>query len=323
MFKRHALLLLLALAIGLFVPRPAMSQNYPTKPVRLIVPVAPGGPIDTIARLAGEALEKELGQPVIVESRAGAGGTIASKAVATADPDGYTLLFATLQTFGIAPALYTNTGYATKDFTPVVMVAEFPFLFVAPAVVPAKTVKEFIEFARTSKEKLSFGGSLATPAQLLGELFARTNKLDIVYVPYKGLAPSISDLIGGRTHMAFDAMGNLLPLVKEGKLRPLAILSAERSKFLPDVPTMAESGLTDFPVNPWAGIVAPAGTPDAVIQRLNTAVNNALTQPNMRERMESLALTPAGGTPQRFADKIKSDEPVWRDLVQQSGAKPQ
>jgi tripartite-type tricarboxylate transporter receptor subunit TctC len=241
--------------------------------------------------------------------------------VATADPDGYTLLFSTLQTFAIAPALYQNPGYDPGRFVPVALVAEFPFVFVVPAQVPAKTPKEFVAFARTSKEKLSFGGSLATPPQLLGELFKRANDLDIVYVPYKGLAPSISDLISARTHMAFDAIPTLIPLIREGKLRALAVLSAGRSPLFPDVPTMAESGYPDFPGNPWSAIVAPPGTPEAIVQRVNAAINAALKAPETRERMQKLSLIPLGGAPQDLARVISADRPKWQEIVRLSGAK--
>jgi tripartite-type tricarboxylate transporter receptor subunit TctC len=199
----------LGAAIALALAAPAVAQTYPNKPVRMLVTVAPGGPIDTIARMMAEQMQPHLGQPIVVENRPGAGGTVGARAAASADPDGYTLLFSTLQTFAIAPALYQNPGYDPGRFVPIGLVAEFPFVFVVPAQIPAKTVKEFIEFARTSTEKLSFGGSLATPPHLYGELFKRANDLDMVYVPYKGLAPSIADLISARTHMAFDAITTL------------------------------------------------------------------------------------------------------------------
>jgi tripartite-type tricarboxylate transporter receptor subunit TctC len=303
------------------LPRPAMAQTYPTKPVRLVVTVASGGPIDTIARLVAENMQPLLGQPVVVENRTGAGGTIGAASVANAEPDGHTLLWATLQTFAIAPVLYQNPGYDPAKFVPVGLAVEFPFVFVVPAQIPARTPKEFVEFARASKDKLSFGGSLATPAQLFGVLFTRMNKLDIVYVPYKGLAPSLGDLLSARTQMAFDAVATLIPLINEGKLRPLAVITTARLPLFPDVPTMAESGYPGFPGSPWTGIVAPPGTPDHVVKRVNTALNAALQQPQTRARMKKLTLSPVGGSPRDFAERISADQPTWRDVIRLSGAK--
>jgi len=301
----------------------AHAQPYPNKPVRMLVTVAPGGPIDTVARTLAEFMQPLLGQPVVVENRPGAGGTIGAKAAETADPDGYTILLATLQTYGIAPFLYQNPGYNPDKFVPVSLVAEFPFVFVVPAAVPAKTPKEFVEFVRDSKEPLSFGGSLATPAHLLGVLFNQANKLEIQYIPYKGLAPSMADLLSARTHMAFDALPTLIPLIKEGKLRPLAVLSRSRLKMLPDVPTMLESGYPTFPTNPWTGIVAPPGTPPDIVKRLNEAINAALSAPEAQAKMQTLALAPVNGTPEEFARRITADVPVWQELVKASGAKAQ
>ncbi len=301
----------------------ASAQPYPNKPIRLLVTVAPGGPIDTVARTVAEFIQPALGQPIVVENRPGAGGTLGAKSAETADPDGYTILLSTLQTFGIAPFLYENPGYSPDKFVPVGLVAEFPFVFVVPASVPAKTPKEFVEFARNSKEPLSFGGSLATPAHLLGVLFNQANKLEIQYIPYKGLAPSIADLLAARTHMAFDALPTLIPLIKDGKLRPLAVLSRSRLKMLPDVPTMHESGYPTFPTNPWTGLVAPPGTPQDIIKKLNEALNTALSSPDAQAKMQALALQPIGGTQEDFVNRIKADVPVWKELVRASGARPQ
>jgi tripartite-type tricarboxylate transporter receptor subunit TctC len=312
--------LLTALAV-IWSVAPAAAQTYPNKPIKMVVTVAAGGPIDTIARLFAEQMQPHLGQPIVVENRPGAGGTVGARSAATADPDGYTLLFSTLQTFAIAPALYQNPGYDPARLVPIALTAEFPFVFVVPAQIPANTVKEFVAFAKNSKEKLAFGGSLATPAHLFGELFKRVNDLDMVYVPYRGLAPSISDLISARTHMAFDAVTTLIPLIREGKLRPLAVMSASRSPLFPDAPTIAESGYADFPGNPWTAIVAPPGTPEPIVRRVNDAINAALKAPETREKMDKLGLSPLGGTPRDLADMIAADAPKWREIVRASGAK--
>ena len=305
------------------VPTSVHSQTYPTKPIRLIVSVAAGGPIDTIARALGDAMQTILGQPIVVENKPGAGGTLGVKAAEAASPDGYTLLLATLQKHGIANVLYEHQGYKSDHFIPIGLVAEFPFVFVVPSQVPATSVKQFVEFTKNSKEPLSFGGSVATPAHLLPLLFNKRNGLDITYVPYRGLAPSISDLVTAITHMAFDALTTLLPLIKEGKLRPLAVLSKARLPELPDVPTMTESGYPDFPTNPWTGIVAVPGTSQLIVRRLNETINVALASPEAKQRMLALSLVILGGSPEAFAKKIETDMPIWEEIVRLSGAKAQ
>ena len=301
----------------------AHAQDYPTKPVRMVVTVAAGGPIDTIARLLADQMAGPLGQSVIVENRAGAGGVMGARSVATADPDGYTLMLATLQTYSIAPALYPDFAADAAKLVPVGLAMEFPFIFVVPSQVPAKTAKDFVAYARANKGTLNFGGSLATPAHLLGMMFSRSNDLDMTYVPYRGLAPSIGDLVSARTHMAFDAMSTLIPLVQEGKLRALGVLSPQRSKLFPDVPTMAESGFAGFPGNPWTGVVAPPNTPRRIVERVNAALNAALRAQKSAELMDKLALSPVGGSPEDFAQRIREDQPKWMALVQSAGVKPE
>ena len=319
--RRTLLSVLAAAAFGLAATSHTSAQTYPDKPIRLIVAVAPGGPMDTMARFIAQEMQASLGQPIVVENRTGAGGTIGAKSVATADPDGYTLMWGTLQTVAIAPALYAKLDYDPAKFVPVGHVAFFPHIFVVPVQVPANTVREFVSFAKNTKEQLSFGGSLATPPQLMGLLFNRINGLDIVYVPYKGAAPSLADLMSARTHMAFDGLVTLHPLIKEGKLRPLAVTAATRSAELPDVPTMIESGYPDFPQNPWAGILAPAGTPQPVVARINAAINSALKSDEVKARLARLSLIPGGGSPDDFATLIKNDGPKWTEIVKISGAK--
>jgi len=298
----------------------ASAQTYPDRPIKIIVAVAPGGPMDTMARFTAQQMQESLGQPVVVENRAGAGGTIGAKSVATAEPDGYTFLWGTLQAVTIAPTLYKKLDYDPAAFVPVGLVMHLPSVFVVPVQVPANTVSEFVTFAKNSREKLNFGGSLATPPQLMGLLFNKINGLDIVYVPYKGAAPSLGDLISARTHMAFDGLVTLHPLIREGKLRPLAVTGATRSPTLPDVPTMIESGYPDFPQDPWAGLLAPAGTPAHVVTKVNAAVNAALKSEEVRAQLARLSLVPAGGSPEDFAAVIKRDKPKWAEIVKLSGA---
>jgi tripartite-type tricarboxylate transporter receptor subunit TctC len=288
----------------------------------MIVVVAAGGPVDTIARLVADQMSIELGQQIIIENRPGAGGTVGVRSVITSEPDGYTIMLSTLQNFGIAPAIYPDAGADADKLVPIALAVEFPFIFVVPSQIPVKTPAGFIEYARSKKGEINFGGSLATPAHLLGLMFSRSYDLDLTYVPYRGLAPSINDLLSARTHFAIDAMATLIPLIQEGKLRALAVLSEKRSSIFPDTPTLAEVGISNFPGNPWAGLVAPPGTSKSIIEKLNFALNSALRTPKSAELMEKLALSPIGGTPDQFRDRIQRDAPRWNEITRLSGAKP-
>jgi tripartite-type tricarboxylate transporter receptor subunit TctC len=221
---------------------PARAQSYPERPIRLIVPFLAGGPMDIMARLVGQNLQNTFGQAVIVENRAGAGGAIGSKAVATADPDGYTLLWGSSGTLSILPALNKNLDYDPKAFQPVALVTLLPHVMVVPPSVPARTLGEFVAYVKANPGKLNFGASLGTPPHLLGALLKSLADIDIVFIPYKGAANSISDMLGGTIHMQIDALTVLDPLIREGKLRALAMSTAQRWAAIPDVPTFAESG---------------------------------------------------------------------------------
>src|SRR5262245_9088145 len=240
--KRTLLTSLAASALALAVHTQASAQAYPDKPIKIIVTVAPGGPMDTIARFVGQQMQVRLGQPVVVENRPGAGATLGAKAVATAPADGYTLMWGTLSVVAIAPALYKDPGYDPKAFVPAAMVAEFPHVMVISPSVPANNMPEFLAYATANRGQLNFGGSLGTPPQLLGSMFSKVADLGMTYVPYKGGAPSIPDLLAGRLQMQFDALTLLQPLIKEGKVRALAVASDKRWPGLPDVPTLAEAG---------------------------------------------------------------------------------
>ena len=300
--------------------RPAAAQSYPERPIKLIVPFAPGGPMDTMARLVGQQLNTALGQPVIVENRAGAGGALGSKAVAIADPDGYTLLWGSSGTMSILPELNKKLDYDPKAFVPVALVALLPHVFVVPPAVPAKTVKEFVAYAKANPGKLNFGASLGTPPHLMGALFKSLADLDITFIPYKGAAPSITDLMGGQTHLQFDALTTLYPLIAEGKLRALAVTSAQRWPALPDVPTMIESGYPTFPQNAWSGVVAPAGTPTAIVAKLNAAINGGLKTEDAKVSLMKFSAITQPGTPAEFSTFIAEQSPKWAELVRLSGA---
>jgi tripartite-type tricarboxylate transporter receptor subunit TctC len=270
--------------------------------------------------MVGQQLNAAFKQPVIVENRAGAGGALGSKAVATAEPDGYTLLWGSSGTLSILPALNPNLDYDPKAFVPVSLVSLLPHVMVVPTSVPAKTVPEFIAYAKANPGKLNFGASLGTPPHLMGWLFKHLTGIDIVYIPYKGAAPSIADMLGGQTHMQFDALTVLYPLIQEGKLRALAVTSAQRWAPLPDVPTMVESGFPSFPQNAWSGVLVPPRTPQAIVAKLNAAINEGLTSPEAKANLLKFSAITQPGTPEQFAKFIAEQSPVWAELVKMSGA---
>lgn len=315
-------MLVSVLAAGLAVAAaPALAQSYPERPIKLIVPFPAGGPMDVMARLVGQQLQSSLKQPVIVENRAGAGGALGSKAVATAEPDGYTLLWGSSGTLSILPALNPKLDYDPKAFAPVALVSLLPHVMVVPPAVPAKTVAEFVAHVKANPGKLNFGASLGTPPHLMGWLFKHLTGIDIVFIPYKGAAPSIADMLGGQTHMQFDALTVLYPLIQEGKLRALAVTSADRWAPLPEVPTMIESGFPNFPQNAWSGVLAPPRTPAAIIAKLNAAINEGIRTPDAKANFLKFSALTQPGTPEDFARFIVQQAPIWAELVKLSGAR--
>jgi len=316
-------LLATGVALGAGIATGASAQSYPDKPIRMIVPFPPGGPIDTMARLAGKFITDSLGQPVVVENRPGAGSTLGGKAVATSEPDGSTLMWGTLSVTAIAPALYKDPGYDPKAFTKVGLVAEFPHVVVIPTSLPVKTMAEFIAYAKAHPGEMNFGGSLGTPPQLMGSMFSKVAGLGMTYVPYKGGAPSLADLMTGRLHMQFDALTLLQPLVKDGKLRALAVTTPTRWPDLPEVPTMREAGFADFPGNPWAGIMAPPNLPAPVVTKLNATLNDILRSPEAKESLARLNVLLRPGSPEEFSAFVAKETPVWTEMVRESGATAQ
>jgi tripartite-type tricarboxylate transporter receptor subunit TctC len=312
--------LLLNSAAAALLPTAARAQTYPDRPIKLIVPFAPGGPMDVMARLVGQQLQARLAQPVLVENRAGAGGALGSKAVATAEPDGYTLLWGSSGTLSILPALNHSLDYDPAAFAPVASVALLPHVMVVPPAVPARTVAEFITYAKANPGKLNFGASLGTPPHLLGALFKSLAGIDIVYIPYKGAAPSISDMLGGQTHMQIDGLTVLYPLIQEGKLHALAMSTAERWPALPDVPTMAESGFPRLTQNAWSGVLAPPRTPPAIISKLNALIKEGLASAEVKANFVKLNAIAQPASPQEFAAFIAKQAPIWAELVKLSGA---
>jgi tripartite-type tricarboxylate transporter receptor subunit TctC len=300
----------------------AFAQTYPGRPIKMIVPYPPGGPIDTMARLLGQQLSQRFGQQVVIDNRPGAGSILGAKAAAGAEPDGYTLLFGSSGSVAVSPALYSNYDLdIRKAFVPVGAVALLPHVMVIAPSVPAKTVAEFIAYAKANPGKLNYGASIGTPPHLLSTLFATKAGIDVVYVPYKGSAASVTDLLSGQTQFTIDGLTGLLPLIQDGKVRPLAIARAQRWPELPEVPTLVESGFADFTVDAWTGVLAPAGTPVAVVGTLNRAINESLATAEAKAGLARFSAIAQTGSPQEFGEFIAAELPKWAAIVKVSGAK--
>ncbi len=300
-----------------------LAQGYPDKPLKLVVPFPPGGPTDIVGRLVAQKLAEGIGQPVVVENRPGAGGTVGSTAVARAPADGYTLLYGSTSTLAIAPSLYRDLAYDPRTaFAPISLVSRGPIIAAVNAQLPAKTLKDFIALAKSSPGRINYGSAgSGTPPHLAAELFKTVAGVDLVHVPYKGGGPAVSDLAGGQVQVIFEGLPTLLPHIKSGKVRALAITGAKRDPALPEVPTFAEAGLPGYDANFWNGLVAPAGTPAEVIARLNSVLVQALATPEVHAALVRLGLEAAGTTPQQFGDFIAAEIDKWARVVKASGAK--
>jgi len=297
------------------------QQNYPSRPIRMIVPFPPGGPIDTMARLIGEQLAGSVGQ-VVVENRPGAGSTLGTKYVAAAPPDGYTLMFGSSGSLAVAPALYSSLGVDPRQaFAPIATVALLPHVFVVNNDVPAHSVAEFVAYAKANPGKINFGAGLGTPPHLLSTLFKVRADLDVVYIPYNGSAQSVTDLLGGRTQFTIDGLVTLFPLIKAGKVRALAIARGERWPALPDVPTLVESGYPDFVLDAWTGVVAPAGTPAPIIDKLNAAINAGLKTEAAKASLAKFSAIADTGTPDDFKRFLADQMQKWGAIVKLAGAR--
>ncbi|SFL86951.1 tripartite tricarboxylate transporter substrate binding protein [Variovorax sp. OV329] len=313
----------LALAAALS-PWAASAQNsYPSKPIRLIVPFAPGGSADVVGRIMAEELRAELGQPVVVENRPGAGGNIGGDAVSKAPADGYTLLLAATGPIVVNPSLYARMSYdPAVDLAPITLIARDHNLMAVNPAVPAKNVKEFIAYAKANPTKVSFGSpGNGTPAHLGGELFNQKAGTTMTHVPYKGSGPAMNDLLAGQITVMIDNMPALLPQVQSGRLRALGVASETRASGAPDIPTVAESGLPGFTVTAWKGLMAPANTPRPVIAKLHNAAVKALAKPSVKKRLVDLGAEPAGTTPEEFGTLIARETKSWAALVKSTGAK--
>jgi tripartite-type tricarboxylate transporter receptor subunit TctC len=298
----------------------AQAQPYPNKPIKIIVPLTAGSPVDVVGRLVGNHLSAALRQPVIVENRPGAGATIGAKAVASADPDGYTLLH-TAANHVIAPSAFKNLTYDPfKDFAPIGATATSPFVVVVTPKLPVKTVAELVAYSKANPGTLNWGFGLGTSPHLIGELFKHLTKADIASIPYKGGANAVTDILAGQIHMNVGTTATIVPLVNAGKLRAIAVIGEGRYADLPDVPTMAESGVP-LSFTFWTGLLAPAATPPDVLQKLNATLNEVLASPELKTSMAKLGLLPKPGTPQQFGAFLEAEAREWAQAVGLTGVK--
>lgn len=310
-------------ALSIAGPGSAHAQAYPAKQIRLIVPVAPGGPTDIVARIVAQELGENLGRPVVVDNRAGAGGLIGTEIAAKAAPDGYTLLVGHIGTFGTNPSLYTKLPYdPVEDFAPVTQLVRLTNILCVNPSLPVRSVNDLVALARSQPGKLNYASSgNGTSQHLFMELFKTMAGVDIVNVTYKGSAPALIDVIGGRVPVMFDGISSALPHIKADKLRPLAVSSARRSTIVPDVPTVAEAGITGFEANSWLGILVPTGTPSEITARLNRELVKILNMPQMKQNLLGKGAESVGGTQEEFAAFIRAEIERWAKVIKLTGAR--
>ncbi|MDP3135595.1 MAG: tripartite tricarboxylate transporter substrate binding protein [Burkholderiaceae bacterium] len=319
---RRTLLASLAVAAAGALPLGALAQNFPTKPITIIVPFSAGGTTDILARIVGQGLTTELGQSVVVDNKPGAGGNIGGSLAAKAAADGYTLFMGTVGTHAINQSLYKKMPFdPVKDFAPLSRVATVPNLLVAHPSQPFKTVKEMIAYAKANPGKITYGspGSGTSP-HVSGELFKSMTGTDLLHIPYKGSAPAMTDLLGGQTSVMFDNMPSAIQHVRSGKLRPIAVTTAKRSPELPDVPTIAEAGVPGYEATSWFGMFAPAGTPKPVLDKLHAALIKVLNQADVKKKIAEQGGDVVAETPEQFAAFIKAESVKWGKVVKESGA---
>ena len=310
---------LTAFALALIAPL-AWAQDYPTKPIKLITPYPPGGPTDVLARVVSPKLAERLGQPVVIDNKPGASGMIGADQVAKAAPDGYTLL-ANASIHVINPSLYKDPPYdAIKDFAPVSLIAEVPLVLVVNPKLGVKTVKELIAKAKGKPLNFASSGNGSAP-HLAGEGFKIATGADMMHIPYKGSGPAITDLIGGQVDLMFDSLPSSMPYIKSGRIVAIAVSTKKRSSALPDVPTVAESGVPGFDVSTWYGIWAPAATPPAIVKKVSSEVAAVVRMPDVKARLHELGAEPVGNTPEEFTAYNRSELAKWAKIVKDSGAK--
>jgi tripartite-type tricarboxylate transporter receptor subunit TctC len=320
---RHLRALALAVLLSACCGFASQAQTYPNRPVRLIAPFPAGGLADVLARAVGDELSRSLGQPVIVENRAGAGGNVGAEVVARAAPDGYTLMMSSAGILTANQFLYAKMPFdPEKDFVPVSNVADMPMMVVVGPKVEAKTLGEFVAFARANPGKLNFGSpGVGTTGHLGLALFMHAAKIKLTHVPYRGAAPAITDLLAGQIDGVVDNPPTVLPHIEAGKLRPLAFAAKTRMPLLPDVPTADEAGVPGYEASSWFGIVAPVGTPPAIVARLQHDIATALKQPNVQQRFAKSGARLLGNTPEEFARQIRQDRQMWGEVINAAGIK--
>jgi tripartite-type tricarboxylate transporter receptor subunit TctC len=304
------------------VPGAATAQDYPKRPIRLIVPFAPGGPMDILSRAIGEKLTVRLGQQVVVDNRGGASGTIGTEIAARAAPDGHTLLAGHSGTHVVNVSLFPKLHYdPVRDFAPITLTASLPMALVVHPSVPAKSAAELIALARARPGQINFAtASSGGPTHMAAVLFKHLADIDIVHIPYNGNAPALNDLVAGRVQMMFSNLLTSMPLARAGKLRVLAVSTAKRTQQAPDIPTVAESGIPGYDYNPWFAMFAPAGTPRPVVMLLNAEIRRALESPDMKQRFSKQAIDLVTSTPEELAELIRIEIPKWREVVKKAGA---
>ena len=313
----------LAFVLALGLTPHLVAQTFPVRPIRLVVPFPPGGAVDAYARIVQSRLGEQLGQPIVIENRGGAGGMIGADLVAKAAPDGYTLLVGNVAALAMNVGVYASMPYdPLRDFTPIMHTVDVNYVLVIHPAVPVKTVAELVAHAKASPGKLSYGSAGAGSApHLATELLKQRAGIDIVHVPYKGGGPMVADLLGGQIQLAIGDQANLMPQVKAGKLRVLAVGSARRSPTYPEVPTIAEAGFAGFEAGAWQAIVGPAGMPAPIVKRLHEALQRSMEAADVRDRLLGAGLDPVAGTPEDLARHIRAEIGKWSKVAKEVGAR--